>query len=169
MRFVFAGLLAGSLLFFLSSCREGCKDKTALNYDSRAKIENASCLYCTHSYVQDTSTYFFNVDSAPVQPAIEFILLTTDSANRGNGCATVGKYVGDSCNSYLWVVNLTNKHANGLFEVSYDQNGTSVWNVGSSLQLGPHDTMPVIINSQQGCVDLVAGTLDPFFEEILFN
>ena len=127
-------LLPVALLLFtvcaIQSCKEGCKDKTALNYDSKATAENGTCLYCKDVFTGDTATYFFSSFNNPQNPnasAIEFIVVTTNSNISGNGCKSIGKQATSGCDNYLTMVNLTSEHIQGSFDVEYLQNGAEGW------------------------------------------
>ena len=172
MRLLFAILLVCILAFVIESCREGCKDKSAVNYDPKATVENGTCMYCTSSASVDTGTYFFTTPNAPNPNvnSIEFILATTSSSVYGNGCQTEGKQVGSVCNSYLRMVNLTNETVTGSFSVGYDQNGFEIWFFNDNLSqgIGPRDTFNFGL-VDTGCSNLTTGTMSPDLFDLQFN
>ena len=52
MRLIVFSMVA---IFLISCGKEGCKDPLATNYDSSAKKEDNSCLYCFTDQVLDDS------------------------------------------------------------------------------------------------------------------
>jgi hypothetical protein len=163
MRAFIAVLLAIAIAFAMPSCREGCKDKNALNYDSKATVENGTCMYCSGSLTANHATYFFVDINAPSpynnQSTFEFIVSTTNSGYWGNGCQTQNKQTGNVCTDSMWVVNLTNKTASGSFEVFFVQNGIDIWDFQSSVQILPHDTVNLGL-VDTACADLTSGVLN---------
>jgi len=159
----------GLLLFtcFIQSCKEGCKDKTAINYDSKATAENGTCLYCTSSFASDSATYSFTCFNAPNPNvnSIAFILVTTKSSITGNGCKTEGKQTGSACNNYLRIVNLTNSSVEGNFSVEFFQNSVAAWSFQDQnfIVMGPPgsgtDTINFGLVDTTGCSNLRLGEL----------
>ena len=178
MRLFFSGLLILMIVGLMQSCKEGCKDKSALNYDSKASTENGTCMYCKEAFVADTATYFFAIsDSAGgtiTGNTIEYILITTNHRVSGNGCKSVGKQVSDKCYNYLSMVNLTNKNAQGFIDVAFIQNGLDAWFFQNQQQflLGPPgtgtDTVYYGIVDSSTCSNLTSGTMNIFNEQIQF-
>ena len=168
------------LLFFIclvQSCKEGCKDKTALNYDSKAAVENGVCLYCDSSFVRDTATYFFTCANAPNQNtnAIEFILINTHSSIWGNGCGTQGKKTGTNCNNYLLMVNLTNDNVQGDINVVFTQNNNTAWtfnNNNGAINMNPvggnFDTLNFGLIDSLACSNISTGTLSANLQNLIF-
>ena len=153
--------------FLLQSCKEGCKDKNAINYDSRAKVENGTCLYCSGSSSRDTATYFFTEPNSPNPNtnAVEFIVISTNVSQWGNGCQTEGKLPGSQCKNYLSVVNLVNENMEGFAEVQFTQNDTSVWFFNSqqftlNAPGSGFDTLNFGLVDSFGCSNLITGTLN---------
>jgi hypothetical protein len=173
-RFLWALLLLFTI--FIQSCKEGCKDKSALNYDSKATVENGTCLYCRSSFVQDTATYLFTCSNAPNPNtnAIEFILINTNSNIAGNGCMTEGKQTGSNCKNYLSMVNLTNSNVDGSFSVGFVQNGTEAWFFQelNFIDLGPPgsglDTINFGIVDSAACSNLTTGVMLPNLNNMQF-
>ena len=165
--------LLAALLFLtacsIESCKEGCKDKSAINYDSKASTENGTCLYCKDSFVADTATYFFTSFRAadPNAPALEFILVSTNANTYGNGCKSLGKQTHSGCKNYLSIVNLTNQRVDGSFDVEFNQNGNTAWffSETSFLNMDPagglNDTISFGIVDSVACSNLTSGTLLP--------
>ncbi len=175
MRYLIAALLFCAVCL-LESCKEGCKDKHALNYDSKASAENGTCLYCKDTFVADTATYFFTSSRAQntSSPALEFILITTNSNISGNGCKTIGKQPTSTCKNYLSLVNLTNQRVDGSFDVEFTQNGAFEWffSENSFLVMGPPgsgtDTLNFGIADSIACSNLTSGTLTPNIVNLQF-
>ena len=173
-RFLFASLLLAVCL--IQSCKEGCKDKTAINYDSKASAENGTCLYCKSTFTSDTGLYFFTAPNAPNPNAnaIEFILVSTNATTTGNGCQTEGKKVQSICNNYLRIVNLTNVNADGQFNVEYFQNGTFTWffQDNNFIVLGPPgsgtDTLNFGLVDSTACSNISIGTMSPNLNSLQF-
>jgi hypothetical protein len=158
-----------ALLCVAQSCREGCKNKSALNYDSRAVVDNGTCLYCSSSITSDTATYFFSQDSAPSQPSVEFILITTDSSIYGNGCRTLGKTAVNNCGNYLRMVNLTTLNASGFINIDFNQNNFDAFFWSGPVQIAAKDTVTITGINADTCVNLTTGTLDANLFNLVFN
>ena len=161
----------------IQSCKEGCKDKKAINYDSKASLENGTCLYCSGTYNADTATYSFNSPNNsqnPNAPAIEFIVVSTSSNVSGNGCLSEGKTTGGGCNNYLTIVNLTGLHVDGSFFLQYFQNNNQLWffQENNFIALGPPgsgtDTLSFGIVDSVACSNLTIGTLTPSLGNLQF-
>ena len=177
MRLIFVTLLALILVGSFQSCKEGCKDKTALNYDAKASAENGTCLYCKDGSSADTATYFFAISDSGTGVSsnnIEFILASTSANISGNGCKSIGKQVSDRCSNYLRVVNLSNQHAQGFIGVVFVQNGLDTWffEPPQTFLLGPHgsgsDTLNFGLVDTTTCSNLTSGTMSIFNENIQF-
>ena len=175
MRIFIAALLifiAGSM----QSCKEGCKDKTAINYDSKATAENGTCLYCKSMFISDTATYFFTAQNAPDPNvnAIEFILVATNSSISGNGCQSEGKQAGNQCKNYLKMVNRTNRNVDGQFNLEFEQNGSFAWffQENNFITLGPvgssTDTLNFGLIDSVACSNLATGTMLPNLSSLQF-
>jgi hypothetical protein len=147
----------------IQSCKEGCKDKSAINYDNQAKVDNGTCLYCTGSSTSDSGTYFLIPQNAGNQnaPSIEFIVVSTNSGFSGNGCQTQGKSVGSECTNALRLVNLTGQTLEGFFTVVFTQNNEDIWffQEQQNIVLGQHDTLNFGIVDSLGCSNITIGTL----------
>jgi hypothetical protein len=178
MRVFFSALLLLTIVGTIGSCKEGCKDKSALNYDSKATVENATCLYCKDGYVADTAVYFFAIsDSQGVTQTtnnIELILINTNANISGNGCHSIGKQVSSKCSNYLSIVNLTNRNAEGFIEVAFVQNGNDAWFFENpqTFFLGPPgsgtDTLNFGLADSTTCSNLTTGTMSILNEQIQF-
>jgi len=163
------------MVCFMQSCKEGCKDKKALNYDSKATVENGTCMYCSSANASDTATYFFTSSNAPNPNvfSIEFIVVGGDASIAGNGCQTVGKQVSNNCHSYLSVVNLTNEHIDGSFDAQFIQNATTAWFFQTNfLEMGPPgsglDTINFGAIDSVACINIATGTLQPNLSGLQF-
>ena len=175
MRYLLAALLLLTICS-LESCKEGCKDKHAINYDSKATAENGTCLYCKDTFVADTATYFFASSRAqdPNSPALEFILISTNANIVGNGCKTIGKQPVSACKNYLSLVNLTHQRVDGSFDVEFTQNGAFTWffSENAFLVMVPPgsgtDTLNFGIVDSAACSNLTSGTLTPNIGNLQF-
>ena len=173
-RFLWVVLLFSVCL--IQSCKEGCKDKTAINYDKSATVENGTCLYCTSSFVSDTATYFFTAPNAPNPSvnSIEFILVSTNSSINGNGCQTQGKQTGSNCKNYLRMVNLTSVNVDGEFNVEFTQSGNLVWffEENNFIDMSPpgmgSDTLNLGLIDSAGCSNLATGVMSPNLSSLQF-
>lgn len=161
---------------FIQSCRQGCKDKTALNFDPKAKSEDGTCRYCKTEIKGDTATYFFTVNGSPdpFNPAIEFILVTRDSTILGNGCKSEGLQSGSSCRTSLKLVNLTSANAQGFVGVFFTDNNFTQWTFSSpnGITMSPPghgaDTIDFGLIDTSACSNLTTGTLNLNFTSLQF-
>ena len=175
MRIFIAALLV-FIACSMQSCKEGCRDKTAINYDSKATAENGTCLYCNSSFNSDTATYFFTAFNAPNPNinAIEFILVATNSSISGNGCQTKGMQTGSQCKNYLRMVNLTTRNVDGEFNIEFVQNGSLAWffQENNFITLGPvgssTDTLNFGLIDSVACSNLATGTMSPNLSSLQF-
>ena len=177
MRIFFAALLMLLMVGLLESCKEGCKDKTALNYDSHASAENGTCMYCKEGFSTDSAVYFFTIDTfggTTGGNTIEFIVTTTHTSISGNGCKSIGTTPSDKCRNYLRLVNLTNKNAQGFVEAGFLQNGSVAWVFQNSQNffMGPPgsgtDTINYGLVDTITCSNLTTGTMNIFNAQIQF-
>jgi hypothetical protein len=179
MRAFFAALLVIIMAGSIQSCKEGCKDKSALNYDSKATVENGTCMYCKDGYSADTAVYFFSISDSSSGTGttannVELIVVTTNSSIAGNGCVTVGKRVSNSCKNYMSMVNLTNKHVEGFIEVEFLQNGNQGWFFENQQEfvMGPPgsgtDTLNFGLVDTTTCSNLTTGTMSFINEQLTF-
>lgn len=70
-RLKFVWICSISFLLIISSCAKkgGCKDQTALNYDSGADVEDGSCKFGKVLFYTTKSRYFSSLDKRPL-PAV---------------------------------------------------------------------------------------------------
>jgi hypothetical protein len=175
-------VLGYALLVFMAcamqSCKEGCKDKSAINYDSKAKEENGTCLYCTDTSVSETATYFFTSANAPNPSAwsIEFILVNTNAEVVGNGCKMKGLQTGNTCNNYLFIVNLTDKNVNGPFNAEFFQGFNELWffsDQNGIVDIGPpgsgYDTVSLGLVDSVSCANPNTGRMQVNVNDFQFN
>jgi len=175
MRIIFSVLLV-LVACCIQSCKEGCRDKTAINYDSKAAEENGTCLYCKEAFSADSATYRFTSPNSPDPNvfSIAFIVTATNSSILGNGCQTQGKTVSSSCKNYLRMVNLTNKNVDGSFNVEFIQNGNLAWffQDNTFIQMGPPgsgmDTLDFGLVDSVACSNLATGTMSPSLFNLQF-
>lgn len=102
----YSALLFFVLLFllFFSSCKKGCTNASALNYNASAKEDDASCLFCDSvSVFTYTSPQIIIDNNFPSQHYQQAVLRTTPAGNlyqyRGNNCKALGLAV--DCNSFF--------------------------------------------------------------------
>lgn len=129
--------ITGVVIISISSCKKGCTNPSAVNYDESAKQEDASCLYCD-STVWDVSESYTNIaDYSSASNNIHY----GDYVLRVNYKVTYYKFTGNGCNKvtglpvcslstrYLTFTNVTVKN---LTSNNIRVNGNLVINSGSS-------------------------------------
>ncbi len=75
----------------LSSCKKGCTNKSAINYDSTAKADDASCLFCDSVDVDEYSSSTFYTDNNSSSPH------SGDSVIRVQVSGSLQDYIGNYC------------------------------------------------------------------------
>ncbi|MDB5282179.1 MAG: hypothetical protein JWO06_1254 [Bacteroidota bacterium] len=147
MRIVTCLLVLLFLAGVLDSCKQGCKDTHALNYDSTVKAENGTCLYCDSSSSKDGTIVPGTDFSAPVtdKHVLDFILSEDEFTNKGNGCKSLNKTSGSSCSVNLLVINRTANFVTMNFDIFFQSNNNSVFwqfsNNNTAITLSPRDTL----------------------------
>ncbi|MDB5282181.1 MAG: hypothetical protein JWO06_1256 [Bacteroidota bacterium] len=129
---------------FLNSCKEGCKDRHAINYDSRVKTENGTCLYCDSSHATDGAVVPINDSAAPYSDkhVMDFVLSEEEFSNVGNDCKALNRATGTSCKISLDIVNRTAGNINVNFNLFFQSNVTNTfWQDFGDIQVGPHQTL----------------------------
>jgi|ERR1043165_4517455 hypothetical protein len=94
----------------LSSCKKGCTNAKAYNYDKNAKEEDASCLFCdsvTVGQFETTKLYTDNTSSSPHQSEQVLAVIITGELEsyRGNSCVEHGFYM--NCDGQKQLGNFT--------------------------------------------------------------
>src|SRR5437879_3574990 len=85
-----------SALLVASSCKKGCLNKQAINYNSSAKVEDGSCWFCDSAVLDkyDTRTYAYDNQYPPDLFYDSIILYIKGKGNlyqySGNHCAAIG-------------------------------------------------------------------------------
>jgi hypothetical protein len=84
------------LSLLLSSCKKGCTNPNADNYDPKAKEDDASCLSCDSTLIATQQQTNSTQDFTPGSPFYGNYVLTavadfSVSQYRGNGCRQAGK------------------------------------------------------------------------------
>jgi|GEM_PF-5276373 len=96
-------LLVLACMLSIQSCRKGCTNTKAYNYQSSAKQEDGSCLYCDSVYSNGGSSSFIVMDNNSGSPfqgqqVMEVELFSNFLAYNGNGCKQLGRTSAtDSC------------------------------------------------------------------------
>ena len=171
MRTVICFLTAMLFVGVLDSCKQGCKDKHAINYNSQAANEDGSCLYCDSSHTTDGGTMFAvdpGVAPAPYtnQNVLLFVASEKEFSTNGNGCKSLGLVTGQQCNVSLKLINLTNRNVNVNFNLFFEQNGFTLWqfnNQFGQIAIGPNDTINF------GTVDTACSNFTTGFFDLNFN
>src|SRR5688572_25912775 len=91
------------LFFFLlsvlsatvSSCKKGCTNETAINYNSSAKADDASCLFCDSVLIDNSeqTNLWRDYTSGPNFGDTMFytVLMINLYSHSGNNCSALGK------------------------------------------------------------------------------
>ncbi len=98
LRFIMTVTVVGSIALFSSSCkkREGCTDPNAINYDSKAKVDDGSCEYPTSTTNPTTSTtakLTFKINHLYNNQAIMFDTILYTNAAGNNHSITRLRYI----------------------------------------------------------------------------
>ena len=114
MKQIAISIVLSIALLSLHSCKEGCRDPKAMNYDSKATNDNASCLFCN-----DTTTLQYDLitvkdlinNSSPYykHDIIQARVYSTTHTIAGNGCGAIGKTNVKTNITNITLVNLTSK------------------------------------------------------------
>jgi hypothetical protein len=84
------------------SCRKGCTDSTAFNYQHGAKVNDGSCLYCDSAMTVGASSSFFVEDQNsasqfPFEDVLGITLTSNIKTYNGNGCKLLGYSNSNPC------------------------------------------------------------------------
>ena len=147
MRFIIYFLTVVLLTVFFESCKQGCKDNHAINYNTKAQNDDGSCLYCDSTRTTDGASIVGVDNTAPLTD--KHVLLLALSENEfgynGNGCKSEGLQTGKRCNVYLSVINLTSKSINFRLELFFEptpgMNGWNFTNKGDTITINANDTI----------------------------
>lgn len=145
----FIFLLAGILF---SGCDEGCTDRNALNYDSLAKKDDGSCIYCDNS----TET-LVDLDVIDHITGTEFQGQVIARAhvthirpeNHFTECS------GELCRIYYEIENLTDKRVNMTYLFYY--NGNPFQYTGIDVPAFQTSARDSIIFPNEACAPIVPG------------
>ncbi|MDB5282180.1 MAG: hypothetical protein JWO06_1255 [Bacteroidota bacterium] len=152
------------ILIGINSCKEGCKDVKALNYDRNAKTENGTCQYCDSTHVRSGATaagFDFSNSQFLGQHVMDFVLSEDQFTKMGNGCkdANINRF---GCNVSLLVINLTQYHVNFTYSVTFNANATGfLWQYvdSNAVTINPFDTLRVgVIDTI--CTDFSNGSIN---------
>lgn len=88
-------IFCAGLVVAAGSCKKGCTNKHAFNYDATAKVEDASCVFCDSINVNDASTQTWVSDNDFNSPFYGTNVLTFSTTMQvrnysGNACAALG-------------------------------------------------------------------------------
>lgn len=97
-------LLGLGATFLMASCkREGCTDQTALNYDSKAKKENFTCIYADGTNPNDP--YNPNNPNDPNNPSLPIHLSGTENSAKTISDQSTNSNVADYYIDGTWTIN----------------------------------------------------------------
>lgn len=92
---VFSFFLLGVISATVSSCKKGCTNESAINYNSSAKADDASCLSCDSVLIDsfDRSGIWTETNTGPhyQEPKFYVTSMVKLYSYRGNYCSALGK------------------------------------------------------------------------------
>lgn len=104
--------------YLLSSCKQGCTDSKAFNYNSGAQQDDGSCMYCDSALetLSIGQTYIYDGDAgSPYQ--FSYVLAIEDRYSKanftGNGCRALGIQGDQNCvqgRNYVTLHNLVSSN-----------------------------------------------------------
>lgn len=153
MRSLFFTILTVVVLLGSQSCKEGCTNPNAFNYDSKAKSDDASCMYCDTAWEPMGTSFDMISDNNPnSQFAFQSVLTLNTQSNiqvfSGNACTKYGFVSNAECNTFnhqLLFTNLTNKTItfSGTVLINYSTfNGSASTSVPiPNMQIPPNQTV----------------------------
>lgn len=175
MKYLSASLFLLSFLWLtVSSCKKGCTNPHAVNYNASAKEEDASCLFCDSILVDSTSGIERYVDE--LSSSVYYQRNVLDSKESltlykysGNDCQKLG--IKSACDSNITIhnfgyveVTLINKIQdtiilNGLFKILIGAASLPYPQINiTDLNIPPYSSVIIASNYYLGCIQTnVAG------------
>lgn len=144
-----------------SSCKKGCTDPKALNYNEKVSVDNATCVYCNEKEENSETSLFLTDFNSPISNKEPLKLLLSQKVRKisGNGCNTIGKSPIENCFISLKVVNVTGFRITGNFSIVFNTGDGTSWSQSVGVnQILPLDTFNI---------GLVANSCTPFDEGVL--
>ena len=98
-------------LLAIQACKQGCTNPNAMNYDSAAKSEDGSCMYCDTSWqifsVSNTIYVYDNNTSSPYygSTVLQISLRNYKLFGEGNACA---KLLQGDCTQFQHIAEISN-------------------------------------------------------------
>ncbi|MCW3126882.1 MAG: hypothetical protein JWO03_2540 [Bacteroidetes bacterium] len=104
-------------LMGFQSCKKGCNNPKAFNFQANAKENDGTCLYCDstrYTYTQSYTTIYDYTFGSPYQgqPVIAAMVNQDRIYYTGNGCKLLGKTNnnnGAACSNFSYMVILNNQ------------------------------------------------------------
>lgn len=117
MRPYFLLCLMALCILATQSCKQGCTNPSAFNYDPEAKSDDASCMYCDTAWQPFSTAFDVVSDNDPDSPFPFQSVLTVNTMSSlqvfsGNACNKYGFVTNQECSTFahqLQLTNLTNR------------------------------------------------------------
>jgi hypothetical protein len=157
---LFFAVLFLSLSF--SSCKKGCSDPKALNYNDSAKTDDGTCIYCTGEEKNNNELLYLYDFNAPINDKHVMNVVVNQKIENyiGNGCKSLDKENGETCSIEVTLINITNYKIGGAISVRFSRS-FPLWNEFIEIpnRINPGETL-TISTEVNSCVPLEDGTLE---------
>ncbi len=148
------------VILFSQSCKKGCTNPSAYNYQKSANQENGTCLYCDSALNTGGSSYYnlmdYNTSSIYYyQNVLNLVVNSSIITYSGNGCNLLGHNNTSGCyTTYYSAVfqNVTNSNVtfSGNIQIYQYSSSSMVYFQVSNISIAPFSSTTVNLGSG-GC------------------